>query len=125
MDYTPKAFSVIGVLFCGLAAFLIYAGIQSDSFPVSMVLTYVTFAVLSFCMRVLYPQIKQKDERMKWIRQKATLISFVGVMLYLIVFQFLYQFGFIQMDVDMTLSIIVSLSLMTLFLSMVVLAKRY
>ncbi|WLR48261.1 permease [Halobacillus litoralis] len=124
MDYTSNAFKVIGVFFLLLAGFLIFVGTMGGEWP-SMMWTMVSLGILSFSMSYLYPQFKQKDERMKWIRHKAVFYSFFIMMGIMAVFHLMIVLQVVTLSAVDLLSILLSLNIVTVFLTMVILAKRY
>ncbi|WP_442858769.1 permease [Bacillus sp. KH172YL63] len=81
--------------------------------------------VLSFCMYFLHPQFKEKDERMKLIREKGMFYSYFVILAFHIVFMMILQFDVIELTAMNLLNILTSLTIMTVFISMVVMSKVY
>jgi nitric oxide reductase large subunit len=100
--------------------------IVSIAGKVALPQTYTLFAltVMSFSMSYLYPQFKQKDERMKLIRYKGMGFTFFALVFYYIVLSGTIQFDIISLTAMDVLNILAALTISTLFISMVVLAKR-
>ncbi|MBN9656313.1 permease [Halobacillus sp. GSS1] len=124
MDYTPGAFKVIGALFLLMGGFLIVVGTIGGEWP-AMIWTMVSLGVLSFSMSYLYPQFKQKDERMKWIRHKAVFYSFFVMMGVMAVLHFLLALQVITLSALDLLSVLLALNIVIVFLTMVMLSRRY
>ncbi|SDP76153.1 hypothetical protein [Halobacillus aidingensis] len=124
MDYTSNAFKVIGGFFFLIGVFLIVVGTMGGEWP-SMIWTMVSLGVLSFSMSYLYPQFKQKDERMKWIRHKAVFYSFFIMMGVMGVFHLMISLQVVVLSAVDLLSVLLALNIVTVFLTMVILARRY
>lgn len=122
-DYSPRAFIFIGCLFLCMTIFMFIVSIVGK---VALPQTYSLFAmtVMSFSMSYLYPQFKQKDERMRLIRYKGMGFTFFALVFYYIVLSGIIQFDILPLTAMEVLNIIAALTISTLFISMVVLAKR-
>lgn len=125
MGNSRVLFIVFGILFSVMSAFTILIGIMAKSAPAPM--AYMTFAmaVMSFCLAYLYPQFKQKDERMRLIRQKGMFASFVAMMIYLIILNIGIQLDFFILTANELIQILTVLMISTLFISFVVYSKIY
>jgi|SRR5699024_9475849 len=122
-DGTPLTFIVLGCLFVILMVFMLVISIAGNGF---LEQTYILFAmaVLSFSMSYLYPQFKQKDERMRLIRQKALTYSALAFVVYYIILSGMLQFGIVTLTAMHVLNILAALMVSTVFITMVILAKR-
>lgn len=125
MGNSRGLFIVFGILFSIMSAFTIFVGIMAKSAPAPMAYTTLAMAVMSFCLAYLYPQFKQKDERMKLIRQKGMFASFFAMLIYLIIFNTGIQFGFIVLTANQLINILTTLLISTVFISFVVYSKIY
>lgn len=125
MDYFRKLFFILGSFFFVLSCFLIVIGMSTNQIPHSSVYLMFAMAVMSFCMSYLYPQFKQKDERMKLIRAKGMFASFVALMSYLIIFNVGLQFELIYFTASQLIQILSTLMICTVFLSFVIFSKMY
>jgi hypothetical protein len=123
MDYSRKAFFIFGIFFLCMSGFMIFVGIMANSEPPSGSYMLLALAVMSFSLSYLYPQFKQKDERMKLIRQKGMFASFFAMMLYLIFFNIGLQFDFFILTANELIHILSTLLICTVFLSFVVYSK--
>ncbi|MDT9027088.1 MULTISPECIES: permease [Rossellomorea] len=119
-----KGYLILGWVLALQTAFLFFVGITAEEFPY-FALTPMSLTVLSFCMHYLYPQFKQKDERMKVIREKGIFYSYFAILLYHLIFMTVLQFDMIQLTAINLLNIMTSLIIMTVFISMVIMAKIY
>ncbi|MFS0646869.1 permease [Siminovitchia sp. 179-K 8D1 HS] len=125
MDYSRISFFVLGIFFSVMGGFMICASFMTNSVPSSMVYIQLAMAIMSFCLSYLYPQFRQKDERMKLIRQKGMLASFVALMIYLFVFNIGLQFDFFILTANELIHILTALIISTVFISLVVYSKIY
>ncbi|WP_079529584.1 permease [Halobacillus hunanensis] len=125
MDYHPRAFFVLGTLLGLMGAFFLTVGILASGSPPVQTYTVLSLAVLAYSMSYLYPQFKQKDERMKLIRQKGMFYSFFAMMFYFIVILSILQFNIISLTAIELLNILIALNISTVFLSWVILARKY
>ena len=118
-------FFLFGVFFLVQSGFIAFVGVMADSAPPSA--TYILFgmAVMCFCLSYLYPQFKQKDERMKRIREKGMFASFFAMMVYLIVFNLGLQLNLIALSASDVINILSTLMICTVFLSFVVYSRIY
>ena len=124
-DRSQITFFIFGVFFLAMSGFIVFAGMMADSAPPST--TYIMFgmAVMSFCLSYLYPQFKQKDERMKLIREKGMFASFFAMMVYLIFFNLGLQLDLIFLSASDVINILSTLMICTVFLSFVVYSRIY
>jgi hypothetical protein len=119
-----KAYLILGWVLAIQTAFLFFVGITAEEFPY-FALTPMTLTVLSFCMHYLYPQFKQKDERMKMIREKGIFYSYFAILVLHVIFMTILQFDVIQLTALNLLNVLTSLTIMTVFISMVIVARIY
>lgn len=124
-DQLQIAYFIFGLFFLALNGFIIFAGIMADSAPPSGSYIMVGMAVMCFCLSYLYPQFKQKDERMKLIRQKGMFASFCAMMMYLIAFNIGLQLEFFILTSIEVIHILSTLLICTVFLSFVVYSRIY
>ncbi len=80
---------------------------------------------MCFCLSYLYPQFKENDERSKKIKERGMFFSYIFIMGYMLVFLMLFQFEGFMLDGYQTVSLLAALSMSTVFISFVVLSKRY
>lgn len=123
MNHSGKAFFILGLSFVGMGGLLIFTGIKANAAPSSTSFLLLAMAVMSFCLSYLYPQFKQKDERMKLIRQKGMFASFIAMMIYLIVFIIGLQLDFFTITANQLVHILTALMICTVFISFVVYSK--
>ncbi|RFB15358.1 permease [Bacillus sp. HNG] len=119
------SYLVLGILFSVMTGFVVFVGIMAKSTPAPMAYMTLAMAVMSFCLAYLYPQFKQKDERMKLIREKGMFASFVAMIFYLIVFNIGLQFEFFVFSAAQLINIITALLICTVFISFVIYSKIY
>jgi hypothetical protein len=119
-----KAYLILGWVLAIQTSFLFFVGITAEEFPY-FALTPMSLTVLSFCMHYLYPQFKQKDERMKMIREKGIFYSYFAILVFHVIFMTILQFDVIQLTALNLLNVLTSLTIMTVFISMVIAARIY
>ncbi len=125
MDYTRLTIFICGLLFVVLSGFMVFVGFIANTSPPSITLMLVAMAVMSFCISYLYPQFKQKDERMELIRHKGMLASFVAMIVYLMIFNLGFQLEWIALSAMQVVNILTTLLICTVFVSFVVYSKLY
>lgn len=118
-------FIVFGIFFTLMTGFVMFVGIMAESAPAPMAYMTLAMAVMSFCLAYLYPHFKQKDERMKLIREKGMFASYFAIIFYLIVFNIGLQFEFFVLTAAQLINILTALIICTVFISFVVYSKIY
>ncbi|NQD65619.1 permease [Bacillus haikouensis] len=117
-----KWYFIIGGIFAAQGIFILAVGIIDGSIPF-YALPLFAMAVMSFCMSYLHPHFKQKDERMRMIREKGMFYSYFALLSYFMILMWVLQFDLIQLTAMNLLYIIMALTIMTVFISMAVVAK--
>jgi drug/metabolite transporter (DMT)-like permease len=82
-------------------------------------------AIIGFSMAHLAPHFQRKDERFKFIRQKGALFTTILTTIYCGVLWLLTEAGILEIEGKQAVIILLSLISSTLFLSWVVLSKKY
>jgi hypothetical protein len=118
-------FLIFGIFFLGMSGFLAFAGMMADSAPPSTTFIMAGMTVMCFCLSYLYPQYKQKDERMKLIREKGMFASFFAMMVYFILMNLGLQLELIELSASAVVHILSTLMISTVFLSFVIFSKIY
>ncbi|MDX8342283.1 permease [Rossellomorea sp. YZS02] len=119
-----KGYLIIGCIMALQTAFLFFIGITAGKFPY-YALNPLALTVMSFCMYYLYPQFKEKDERMKMIREKGIFYSYFAILIFFIIIMSSLGLGLIELTAMNLMYIITCLTIMTVFISMVIMAKIY
>ncbi|MGD6854357.1 permease [Bacillus infantis] len=104
--------------------FMAVIGIAAGESILPQTWTLLSMTVMSFSMGYLYPQFKQKDERMKLIRQKGLFYAYFALIVYFFIFFLLLGLGIIDISALELLQILSGLTISTVFLSMVYVSKR-
>ncbi|WP_142255323.1 permease [Bacillus sinesaloumensis] len=118
-------FIVLGFSFLVMSGFTVFAGIMANSTPPSGSYMMVGMAIMCFCLSYLYPQFKQKDERMQLIRYKGMVVTFIATMLYLIFLNIGLQAEWFILSAMQVVHILSTLIICTVFISLVVYSKIY
>ncbi|TFE00798.1 permease [Jeotgalibacillus sp. R-1-5s-1] len=124
-DYNPKLFLIIGIVQVFFGLLFLAVALIAEQPPVPF--TYLSFAIAVMCFSLSYlqPQFKQRDERMKMIRSKGMYFSFFISLGYINLFILLFELDLLMLEATTVLYILIALMLSTVFLSWVVLSKRY
>ncbi|MED4463675.1 hypothetical protein [Metabacillus fastidiosus] len=119
------SFFFLGIiqLITGLSISL--TAISMHVFPKGHELLLLAVAVMSFCLAYLSPQFQQNDERIKKIKEKGMFYSYFFIIGYMFVLMIIVQRNETFLNTYQAICILASLTIMTVFLSFVVLAKRY
>jgi len=115
----------MGIIFLFMSGFMILTGIMTHSAPPTPTYTVLAMMIMCFCLSYLHPQFKEKDERMKLIRYKGMFFSFFALTAYYLFFSIGLNLNVITLSAVELLNILMALTMSTVFISFVVLAKRY
>ncbi|CAM4128859.1 MULTISPECIES: hypothetical protein [Bacillus cereus group] len=125
MNYSQKYFVIMGIIFLFMSGFMILTGIMTHSAPPAITYPLLGMMIISFCLSYLHPQFKEKDERMKLIRYKGMFFSFFALIAYYLLFSFGLNLKILTLSATELLNILMALTMSTVFISFVVLSKRY
>lgn len=118
-------YRVLGMIFLGLTIISIYLYNVTGVFEPVQIYSPALMTIIAFSSSYLYPQMRQKDERSKFVKQKAMYYSYIALISYLIILLWLLQFEMIRISAIHAVSLILFLTFGTLFTLMVVLSKLY
>ncbi|MGE7890652.1 permease [Bacillus cereus] len=125
MNYSQKYFVIMGIIFLFMSGFMILTGIMTHSAPPAITYPLLGMMIMSFCLSYLHPQFKEKDERMKLIRYKGMFFSFFALTAYYLLFSIGLNLKILTLSATELLNILMALTMSTVFISFVVLSKRY
>ncbi|PHE99473.1 permease [Bacillus wiedmannii] len=125
MNYSQKYFLIMGIIFFIMSGTMVLAGIMTHSAPPAPTYTVLTMMIMCFCLSYLHPQFKEKDERMKLIRYKGMFVTFFALIAYYLLFSFGLNLKILTLSATELLNILMALTMSTVFISFVVLSKRY
>ena len=119
-----KTYLIFGVVFALFGTFYLFIALMAKGSLAPQ--AYVTFAlaVMSFCMSYLFTHLKMKDERSRIIREKGMFYAYFAMLGYFFIFMTLLTFNVIEISALTTVNILVALMIATVFISMVIVAKR-
>ena len=120
-----RFYMVAGLLFVLISGLFSTAALSTGGFPVGHELIIFGLGIMCFCLSYLYPQFIKNDERTKKIKERGMYYSYFFIMIYMIAMMGLYQFDVINFNGYQTVSLLAALTIITVFLSFVVLSKRY
>lgn len=115
---------ILGCLFVCFTGLGVALFIATNNFIPGYTFAPATMAIIAFCGSYLYPQMKQNDERSKFIRQKGMFYAFFMILIFLAVLAWLVQFNILVMTVKQIIPLVLFLVIGTVFISMVIAAKR-
>ncbi|EEK85200.1 hypothetical protein bcere0010_11230 [Bacillus cereus ATCC 4342] len=115
----------MGVIFLFMSGFMILTGIMTHSAPPPATYPLLGMMIMCFCLSYLHPQFKEKDERMKLIRYKGMFVTFFALTAYYLLFSIGLNLKILTLSATELLNILMALTMSTVFISFVVLAKRY
>ncbi|MFV8827847.1 hypothetical protein [Alkalihalobacterium sp. APHAB7] len=120
-----KLYFFFGCMFFVYTLLFGSATIYTGLFPAGHELLIFAMCVMSFCIAYLFPQFKDNDERSKRIRERGMFFSYFFILGYMIIGMGLFQLEVIAFDGYQTISILAMLTIVTVFLSFVILSRRY
>ncbi|MDO6654929.1 permease [Anaerobacillus sp. 1_MG-2023] len=120
-----KTYIGFGVFFALNALLLISVGLSTGNEPIPVSYMMVGMSIMTFCLSYLQPQFKARDERSRMIREKGMFYSYFAVLGYIMVFLFLLQFNIVNISSVTVLSALAAMLISTVFVSMVIVAKRH
>ncbi|RRN66747.1 hypothetical protein EI200_25175 [Peribacillus simplex] len=120
-----RLYIFFGLLFLANTALLVTVSISGRGSLKGYEFVMFGISIMTFCIAYIYPQFKDNDERSKRIKEKGMFFSYFFILGYSIILMGLFQFKVIHLNGYQTICLVVSLIIMTVFLSFVVLSKRY
>ena len=123
-DYMPRTYFILGVLNLLLFGFTAFIAFMAKAAPPHMTYLLFAFTVMSFSLSYLYPHLKEKDERAKMIRQKGMFYSYFALLFYYFILVLIIEFDILPLSAIDVLNILIVLTISTVFISWVLLAKR-
>ncbi|MGP4040790.1 hypothetical protein ACTWP4_12975 [Gracilibacillus sp. D59] len=124
-QYDRKLFVIFGTMFLLMSALFNGATISTGVFPAGHDIMLIAITIMCFCNAYLAPQFIQNDERTKRIKERSMFYSYFIILGYMIIMLTLLQFNFLFITAYQAVAILAALTIMTVFISMVVLSKRY
>ncbi|WP_058306222.1 hypothetical protein [Gracilibacillus massiliensis] len=124
-QYDRKLFFIFGIMFTLLSLLFNWATISTGVFPAGHDIMLIAMTVMSFSNAYLAPQFVKNDERTKKIKERGMFFSYFINLGYLIILMTLLQFKILDVTAYQVVCMIAALTIMTVFVSFVVLSKRY
>ncbi|MGG3890475.1 hypothetical protein ABET40_15470 [Metabacillus fastidiosus] len=119
------SFLFLGIIQLITALSIGSTAISMHVFPKGHELLLLAMAIMSFCLAYLSPQFQQNDERIKKIKEKGMFYSYFFIIGYMFILMIIVQGNETFFNAYQAVCILASLTIMTVFLSFVILAKRY
>ena len=121
-----KLLTLIGIGWLVIGGFTILVQIMADgSGDIANFFVIASLAIISFSMAELAPHLRRKDERIQYIRQRGALYASILSLFYCGAMWLLTRYGYLAINVNQAILILLSLISSTLFIAWVVLSKRY
>lgn len=119
------AFIIVGTLFFLNIGIIIFLYTVTGRMSLSENIPLIVMALSILSIFYLKSQFKKEDERYKFIREKAMFFSYVAVLAYNIILMVVLQYNIVTLAALEVVQILAALTLITVFISMVVLSKIY
>ncbi|MBM7578670.1 hypothetical protein [Jeotgalibacillus terrae] len=120
-----RTFVIFGLIFLSYSILINFATISTGNFFAGHEAVFIGTTIMCFCLAYLYPQFKENDERSKRIKEKGMFFSYFFILGYMVILIFLFQIDGFMLDGLQTVSLLAALTISTVFISFVVLARRY
>lgn len=121
---SQKRFFIIGILFSFIFAVRLVLSLMTDTLSVVELLNWGTLAYMAFAIGHLYPQFKQKDERVDAIRQKGMYQSIFVVIVVLIALMVLVQFNMLMITTLEIIRVMISVTFIIIWTNWIILSKK-
>ncbi|WP_035185835.1 hypothetical protein [Alteribacter aurantiacus] len=82
-------------------------------------------SIMFLCLGYLFPQYQSEDERIRMIKEKGMYFSYFAIMIFYLIFIILIGYDFINVTAFSLVQILGALTIITVFLSQVILSKVY
>lgn len=116
---------IMGINFLIISGYILFDSLNVGYSASRSLITIISLTILFFSLSYLQPQIKQKDERIKLIRQKSFVFSTFLLMIYLVISLVLLNLNVITLNSTELIQILSGLIIITISLMMVILSKLY
>ncbi len=121
---SQKRFLIIGILISFIFAVRLVLSLMTDTVSVVELLNWGSLAYMTFAIGHLYPQFKQKDERVDAIRQKGMYQSIFLVLVVLIALMVLVQFNILVITTLEVIRVMISVIIITIWTNWIILSKK-
>lgn len=111
---------MMGIIFLFMSGFMILTGIMTHSAPPAITYPLLGMMIMCLCLSYLHLQFK-----MKLIRYKGMFVTFFALTAYYLLFSIGLNLKILTLSATELLNILMALTMSTVFISFVVLAKRY
>lgn len=120
-----RFYFISGIIFLFYSILITYSTISTGTFFVGHELIFIGMTVMCFCLSYLFPQFKENDERAKTIREKGIYLGYFFTLGYMVILMLLFQFQLLELNGYQTVCLLATSVIITVFISFVVLSKRY
>lgn len=117
---------LIGLMIMLVTIIIVFSQISNENAQLtSLGLLTFSISIMFLSLGYLHSQYKNKDERMRMIREKGMYFSYFTIMVYYLIFIILIGTNIITITAFSAVQILGSLTIITVFLSQVILSKIY
>lgn len=121
---SQRKFTVIGFMFTIIFMVRLAQYLQSETASVVELINLGSLAFMAYAIGHLYPQFKQRDERVDAIKQKGMYLTVFIVLVGLIALMGLIQFNIIKLTALEMIRVIISLVIITIWSCWLIFSKR-
>ncbi|MFT0800403.1 hypothetical protein VSK91_02910 [Bacillus swezeyi] len=120
-----RTFYFIGVLFLTIFAIRTFIRIATNTLSFIECLMYATAAFICFAGGYIFPHFKENDERTSFIKQKGMKCSFIALFIYMVIILYGSYFHMITLKIFDLITLLIALTVITLYSSWIILSKKY
>ena len=119
-----KIFYFFGIILFLFFSLRLYLMLATDTFSLVETLSWGGLTYMAFAIGYLQPQVVQKDERARYIKQKTMQYSLVTILFFFLLLTFLTQINLLVLTGEEVLSVLTAFSMFTIFTIWIFVAKR-
>lgn len=124
MKASQLQYRMFGVLFLIFSAIFTSASISTRMYPAGPDVILLGVSIVAFCQAYLHPHFKEQDERSRLIKERGMFVSYFFILSYMLIFMSLFKLQILVLDSFQTIAILATLTMVTVFISFVIYAKR-
>lgn len=121
---SQRKFTVIGFMFTIIFMVRLVQYLQSETASVVELINWGSLAFMAYAICHLYPQFKQRDERVDAIKQKGMYLTVFIVLIGLIALMVLIQLNMITLTTLEIIRFLISFVIITIWTCWLILSKR-
>ncbi|WP_164669863.1 hypothetical protein [Virgibacillus doumboii] len=118
-----KTFLILGIMAFLLTLTHLSILIAAGEFSLKLLFVYGAIVYMLFAITYLLPQLEKQDERMKFIKQKTMQYSMIAVLFYIVLLTVNMTGEFVPLAAGEMLSLLMSMSIVTIWSIWIFMAK--